>query len=105
MDQNNYFLALNISPARRIIPRGLTRPTWCGCTGPESRGGCCGQSLSFWELAWRLSALLTGCYEAIDFDGQSGGIRVVCTTGQIGDMLANIGGEDVKVRTFDGGGR
>ncbi len=51
-----------------------------------------------------LSALLTGCYEAIDFDGQSGGIRVVCTTGQIGDMLANIGGEDVKVRTLMGAG-
>jgi len=52
-----------------------------------------------------LSALFaSGCRELADFDPSSERLHIVCTTGQVGDMLAHIGGEQVEVRTLMGPG-
>jgi len=48
--------------------------------------------------------LASGCAELADLGAPQGRIRVVCTTGQVGDMLERIGGEFVDVRTLMGPG-
>jgi len=48
--------------------------------------------------------VLGGCRDLTDLDPAAGRIRVVCTTGQIGDMLEHIGGDRVQVRTLMGPG-
>jgi manganese/zinc/iron transport system substrate-binding protein len=45
-----------------------------------------------------------GCGALAGFNAEDSRVRVVCTTGQVGDMLANIGGEHVDVRTLMGAG-
>jgi manganese/zinc/iron transport system substrate-binding protein len=45
-----------------------------------------------------------GCTDFADFGTDDQRIRVVCTTGQVGDMLTHIGGEHVEVRTLMGPG-
>jgi manganese/zinc/iron transport system substrate-binding protein len=45
-----------------------------------------------------------GCKDLVDVDDGSDRVRVVCTTGQIGDMLRHIGGDHVDVRTLMGPG-
>ena len=48
--------------------------------------------------------LVAGCSELADFDPASDRLHIVCTTGQVGDMLTHIGGEHVDVRTLMGAG-
>jgi len=59
------------------------------------------------SLAVGILAIVTiasGCRDLTDLDPAAGHIRVVCTTGQVGDMLEHIGGEHVAVRTLMGPG-
>jgi manganese/zinc/iron transport system substrate-binding protein len=51
-----------------------------------------------------LFLLLPGCGPLVGFADEDSRVRVVCTTGQVGDMLANIGGEHIDVRTLMGAG-
>jgi manganese/zinc/iron transport system substrate-binding protein len=51
-----------------------------------------------------LALAVAGCRELADFGAADGRVRVVCTTGQVGDMLEHIGGEYVDVRTLMGPG-
>jgi manganese/zinc/iron transport system substrate-binding protein len=46
----------------------------------------------------------SGCTDFADFGTDDQRIRVVCTTGQVGDMIAHLGGEHVEVRTLMGPG-
>jgi manganese/zinc/iron transport system substrate-binding protein len=60
----------------------------------------------------RLTAVLLGCLWSCGCgrpgtqpDGRPGNpVRVVCTTGQVGDMLRNIGGRHVEVESLMGSG-
>ena len=55
--------------------------------------------------AFVLAALTAaGCHGMAEFDPAVDRVRVVCTTGQVGDMIAHIGGEHVQVRTLMGAG-
>jgi manganese/zinc/iron transport system substrate-binding protein len=51
-----------------------------------------------------LCVVLTGCgHAASEVDpGSKGAIQVLCTTGQVGDMIRNIGGSHVRVETLMG---
>jgi len=65
--------------------------------------------LALWGLArsvalCAVALLASGCGGLAGFGSDDSRVRVVCTTGQVGDMLANIGGEHVDVRTLMGAG-
>ncbi|HEY1598522.1 MAG TPA: zinc ABC transporter substrate-binding protein [Pirellulales bacterium] len=59
---------------------------------------------------WRVLSLALvalaglGCNQLADIGEGEGRVRIVCTTGQVGDMLAHIGGDHVDVRTLMGPG-
>ncbi|MBI2823610.1 MAG: zinc ABC transporter substrate-binding protein [Planctomycetia bacterium] len=60
--------------------------------------------LKLLALAALLAVPPSGCRGLADLGAPDGRIRVVCTTGQVGDMLENIGGSHVDVRTLMGPG-
>jgi manganese/zinc/iron transport system substrate-binding protein len=75
-------------------------------------------NLCFGPLAFLLTAILSGCGAGPHADGESTAttatatkafagqhpIKIVCTTGQVADMLRNIGGEHVAVTALMGPG-
>jgi len=71
------------------------------------RGGWVGEMVRWTSIvALALAAgLFSGCGASPATTAPSGGrVRVVCTTGQVGDMLRQIGGEHVQVETLMGPG-
>jgi manganese/zinc/iron transport system substrate-binding protein len=56
----------------------------------------CGHKLACWALAWALFGL-AGTQPAVGADAR---LAVVCTTGQVADMIRGIGGGHVRVQTL-----
>ena len=55
-------------------------------------------------VVFAAALILPGCERLADLSSTDDRIRVLCTTGQVGDMLEHIGGQYVDVRTLMGPG-
>lgn len=63
----------------------------------------CPQGLAQFVL-WLLPIFAVGCEGVGEIVAPTDRIRIVCTTGQVGDMLEHIGGQHVEVRALMGPG-